>query len=192
MLCVHQHMVVDAHCHIGELLDRTRSSDLQSVLEEQPGCKEEFIIDHVISNHCFDNKWKTKARMEQLQTDSRIHCSIGIHPRFVSDKDRWQMIQEVEDLIQSQKVVALGEIGLDFSDPNISHSRRRAQQCSLELVTPLAVKYHLPVILHNRGSQKEGCLHRCLEILSRTLPPDHPIHVHCFSGTPEEDRKSVV
>ena len=45
----------------------------------------------------------------------------------------------------------------------------------------MAVKYDLPVVLHERGPEHEAT-QRAIEILQRTLPSQHPIHVHCFSG----------
>ena len=56
-----RYAVVDVHCHLRELLHRTNSSDLMSVLVGLPSSKEPFNVGYIVSNQCFHNKWEKKG-----------------------------------------------------------------------------------------------------------------------------------
>ena len=177
--------MIDAHCHLGEVLDKTRSTDLQSVLEGESSSPEDFELEYLISNQCFKNYWRSRRGMDRLARDRRVYFPVGLHPRFIMSHPFKDRLRQMEELLQHLKVLAIGEVGLDFSDPNVTENHQAEQQRALGLVSLLANKYQLPVVIHARGQESNP---RCLEILKRTLSPQHKIHVHCFSGTDQESR----
>ena len=71
-----------------------------------------------------------------------VFASIGVHPH--DTKDGWRKLTE---LTSAEKLVAVGEIGLDYF---YSHSPREVQILALEAQIDLALKYDLPVIFHVR------------------------------------------
>jgi TatD DNase family protein len=77
--------------------------------------------------------------------------------------------------MQHAKVLAWGEIGLDFYYDN---SPRDVQEAAFEAQLQRAIQCEVPVVIHTRDAEPET-----LEVLRR-----HPVprggHVHCFTGTP--------
>ena len=80
------------------------------------------------------------------------------------------------------RVVAFGEIGLDYSESDTERERQMAQ---LEELLPLCSTRHV-LVLHIRGNKKEHMSDRafrdCFEIVKKHIPRDQRIHLHCFSG----------
>ena len=96
--------------------------------------------------------------------------AIGIHPENVENNN----IDEIENIIKSNKVYALGEIGLDY------HYRKDNKEQQKELFIKqldLALKYDLPVVVHTRESIQD-----CYDILKEKKVRGV---IHCFSGSYE-------
>jgi len=99
-----------------------------------------------------------------------IYASAGIHPhdaKSACDND----FEEIRKLCQSNKVVAIGEIGLDFYR-NLSPKNVQAEV--FERLLTLAQELNIPVIIHTRDAHKET-----KETLKRF---DVKGIIHCFSG----------
>ena len=81
----------------------------------------------------------------------------------------------MEILRSHPRVVAVGEMGLDFSRNNRvpSDAQRKAFQRQLQI----AINEELPGVLHLREAEREG-----LEMMQRMEPRGHPIHWHCVTG----------
>lgn len=98
-----------------------------------------------------------------------VFAAVGLHPhdadRFVEEAD------DLESLLCERKVVAVGEIGLDFARDG---SNRRAQVDAFQAQLWWAQERRLPVSVHSRGAER--AVLRCL----------HSVHVvavlHCFGG----------
>lgn len=80
--------------------------------------------------------------MEFAAKHANVFASIGVHPH--DTKDGWS---GVEALFGAEKLVAVGEIGLDYF---YSHSPRETQIKALEVQIDLALRHDLPVIFHVR------------------------------------------
>lgn len=79
-------------------------------------------------------------------------------------------------------VVALGEIGLDYSRKN--GVSPEVQQRTFAAQLRMALERDLPVVLHLRNAVKDG-----FRVLAEVgVPPNHPLHVHCFNGSWDECR----
>src|SRR5690606_6977968 len=78
-----------------------------------------------------------------------VYASIGVHPHEV--KDGWKAIEGLVggDLAKQSKIVAVGEIGLDYYYEN---SPRDIQIRALEWQIDLALKHDLPIIFHVRNA----------------------------------------
>jgi TatD DNase family protein len=101
-----------------------------------------------------------------------VHAAVGIHPHEVKGigPETYDVLRE---LARQAKVVALGEIGLDFF---YEHSPRDVQLKRFVEQVELALELDLPVIVHDRDAHEET-----LEILQRYRGPLRGV-VHCFSG----------
>ena len=81
----------------------------------------------------------------------QIYATVGIHPHDTKD---WNdsLITQIEELARHPKVVAIGEIGLDYYyDFSPQDQQIKAFKSQLEL----AIKLDLPVVIHNRDSDED-------------------------------------
>ncbi len=133
----HLTAMVDTHCHLNlsaydtdreEVLDRARSSGVERILV--PGVDLET----------------SKIAIELAAKHDDVFAAVGIHPHYVSE---WSpaLADEVTSLAQSPKVVAIGEIGLDYYR-NLSPPEKQRIAFADQLEIASALKY--PVLIHNR------------------------------------------
>ena len=116
----------------------------------------------------------------KIATDNiGIFAGVGIHPQE-SKGMQSDDIKELAALIQNRKVVAIGEIGLDYYRGN---SPRETQLHVLRLQLELAAVWNLPVIIHCRQADSDmlPVLTGWVGTLSPGLRRD-PGVIHCFSG----------
>ncbi|MFC2018410.1 TatD family hydrolase [Chloroflexota bacterium] len=116
----------------------------------------------------------------------QILATAGYHPHEVTGI-REEAIAEIARLASHPKVVAIGEVGLDFYR---HYSSREAQLRVLKWQLELAVRLRLPVIIHCRQADKDMIPLLRDWTAARTQPPEQPIGViHCFSGDTESARQ---
>ena len=118
----------------------------------------------------------SRAAIQLAQRYEGLYASVGIHPheaRNFTDKT----IDRLRDLARSYKVVAIGEIGLDYYR---DLSPRDRQGYAFERQLELANELDLPVIIHNRRANKDMIitLERYVNIYGVNLRGV----MHCFSG----------
>ena len=101
-----------------------------------------------------------------------VYCSAGIHPHDSQDVDK-DYIQQIELIMNSKKMIAIGEIGLDYFR-NISSKKNQIKVFN-ELLQ-LAEKINKPIIFHNRDADQD-----IIDILSSY--PNVIGVSHCFSST---------
>lgn len=102
-----------------------------------------------------------------------MYAAVGIHPHEAGNTEDCYLAQ-LSELLEDRKVVAIGEIGLDY---HYDFSPREIQKRLFNEQLHLAVKFSLPVIIHNRKAHSDT-----LEILKEHKPAGV---MHCFSGSVE-------
>lgn len=108
-----------------------------------------------------------------------IYAAAGIHPEHAADvPEDWE--QQLEALLKKDKVIALGEIGLDYHYPE---PPRDIQKAVFVRQLEIAERLDMPVVIHSRDASGDT-----LEILRRYKPRGV---LHCFSGSPETAREVV-
>lgn len=161
--------MIDTHAHIySEFYDNT-----QDVIEY---LKHKNIINVI---NCGDS---IKSSLEILELSNKfkgyLMPAIGIHPDNI-DMD-YNKINDLETLIKSNRIVGIGEIGLDYYH-NKENKNEQIKLFSQQV--DLAEKYNLPIIVHTRDSIQD-----CLNILksknSRGI-------IHCFSGSLEMAKEFI-
>jgi TatD DNase family protein len=108
-----------------------------------------------------------------------IYAAVGVHPHEAKNFGD-DTLNELRRLAANKKVVAIGEIGLDYY---YDFSPREKQIEVFEKQLILAAELNLPVIIHNRDAHEDT-----LNILKKHRPKGV---LHCFSGSAETAREIV-
>ena len=150
-------MAIDSHMHINsivskniekEILDINNNSNLKNVINvslNSETAKESIIISN---------------------SNAKFYSAIGIHPLYVEN----QSIDDLYDIALNEKVVAIGEIGLDTTKDNIELQKKYL----IEQIS-IANALNLPVIIHANNSNK-----LVIEIFERYIKPKEGCVFHCF------------
>lgn len=128
----------------------------------------------------------SNAAIHLAESDSRVYLAVGVHPNSAHS---WHS-NTVDDLmrfISHPKVVAIGEIGLDYYR---EHSTPDQQKDILASQLDLAAKFHKPVILHCRDAF-DDLITILTEWVSQIKAGDKSMQApfgvfHSFSGTPTQ------
>jgi TatD DNase family protein len=122
--------------------------------------------------------------IQLAQQHAFIYATVGIHPheaKLASDRD----FQELESLARRPKVIAWGEIGLDYY---YDHSPRELQKQVFLRQLELAEVAKLPLVIHCRASEaSDNAWQHCLAIIKEQWASTGLGGIlHCFSGTWEQ------
>ena len=109
--------------------------------------------------------------LEYSKKYEKFYTSIGVHPQNIDGLEN-DYIDKLEEMIRKKKVVAVGEIGLDYY---WTKDNKQEQIIIFKEQIKMANKYDLPVIVHLRDAINDG-----LEILKELKPKGV---IHCFSGS---------
>lgn len=163
-------MFVDSHAHIDgtefdadreEVIQRARTAGVAAILNVGTGDPHSGVFERAVA-------------LAEQHPD--IYCAIGVHPhdaRLFDDKAE-QLIAKL--IKESARVVAWGEIGLDFHYDN---SPREVQLNVFRRQLQLAIQAKLPVVIHTREAETET-----IEILKSQAGGGGLRGVlHCFSGS---------
>jgi TatD DNase family protein len=131
----------ETHCH----LDYLKKETLPEILEKCKQSHVEKIITISVSKDNLDSVIDLTSKSEM------IYCSQGLHPHEAKDFDK-SIKEKILKNAKSGKVVAIGEIGLDFY---YNHSPRQTQVQVFEEQLQMALDLHLPVIIHTRDAEFE-------------------------------------
>lgn len=165
--------MIDTHAHL--FVDDFQN-DFKEVLYNAFNSGVTHIIMPAIEPNTF------KKVLETANSDLRLFCSLGVHPHNASELNN-QVLSFIEDNSFNKKVVAIGEIGLDYYyDFNPPDKQKEAFIKQIRL----AKKLNLPIIVHNRDSDFD-----LIEILENEQNGDLKGVLHCFSGDLQMMRRSI-
>ncbi len=162
-------MFTDTHCHIySEYYD-----DIDDIIK----ISELKGVNRYINNGC--NSKTNKEILELIKKYPNMYGALGIHPE---DIDTYSLddIKFIEDNLVNDKVIAIGEIGLDY---HYSKENKEEQIKLFELQLELAEKYHRPVIVHSREATLDT-----INILKKYKVKGV---IHSFSGSLETAREYI-
>lgn len=162
--------LVDTHCHIDfDAYDPDRAEIIRKAVEAGVT---------ILINPAVDMATSQAILNLTAQFDG-LYAAVGIHPNSTADFDPG-MIDTLTGLATHPRVIAIGEIGLDYY---WRESPREKQFEALEAQLDLAARLSLPVIIHNRDSSED--VMRTLEGWAARLPGtmrERPGVMHSFSG----------
>lgn len=135
-------ILVDSHCHLDlAQFDEDRTDILARAQENGIGC---------IINPGIDVAHSRKA-IELAEAHSDIYAAVGVHPNSSNQVDE-AALKALRTLAAHPKVVAIGEIGLDYYWDKVEPGQQKRAFCAqLELAAELG----LPVIIHSRESNED-------------------------------------
>ena len=116
-----------------------------------------------------------------------VFAAVGVHPHEAKEFDEEADLALFEELCGSRKVVAVGEIGLDY---HYDHSPRDVQKRVLVSQLRFAKERGLPVLLHNRNSERD--LLPILEAEYPGSPGDRRGVFHSFCADAETGRRAIA
>ena len=118
----------------------------------------------------------SKATIELTKKYDMIYGAVGVHPHDTKEWDD-KLIDEIEALASNNKIVAIGEIGLDY---HYDFSPKEKQIQAFRSQIELALKLNLPVIIHNRESDED-----MMKIVTEYCKDGLKAQFHCFNGSME-------
>ena len=166
-------MLFDVHAHYDdERFDEDRDIILSSMLDNNVG--------HIINIGC--DIPSSKASIALAEKYPFMYAAVGFHPHeaaTVHKKD----LDAIIDLAKHKKVVAIGEIGLDYYyGKETEEVQRKVFREQIEL----AKSVNLPFQVHNRDSTRD-----CLMILKESKMGERRGMMHCFSESKETAREML-
>mmetsp|Transcript_44003 Transcript_44003/g.94806 ORF Transcript_44003/g.94806 Transcript_44003/m.94806 type:complete len:455 (+) Transcript_44003:58-1422(+) len=199
---------VDSHCHFESILQRTwRGGGKPEVIDREPLASLPDLVaswpeglDGGICNCVFirpskpgnPSEWQwLQTNLHHFQADSpighKLWFTVGIHPHDVGN---WNERTEamLRRLAENPKCVGIGECGLDFFKHDANEARE--QFAVFEAQAKIAVELKKALVVHGRLVTKEN-EEKCLALLQKHLPKDHPIHIHCYSDSLELARALI-
>ena len=162
--------IFDTHAHYD---DEAFAQDRQEVLSALP----EAGIGLVVNPGC--DVASSQAAAALAEAWPHVYAAAGIHPENCAGW-RQEDLEEIRRLCGQKKVVAIGEIGLDYYWPE--NPPREEQQQVFCRQLELAAELDMPVIVHDREAHGD-----CLALVEE-YPQVRGVF-HCFSGSPEMARR---
>lgn len=124
----------------------------------------------------------SRRALEDSETHDSVWAVVGIHPHDATGAST-HAIAQIEEMAHHPRVVAIGEIGLDYFR---DHSPRNVQREAFRTQLRLAKRLDMPVVLHLRDAFEDA-----FEILESEGPPKRLIF-HCFSGDADISRRAIA
>jgi len=168
--------LVDSHCHLD---DERFSEELNQVIDRALAAG----VTHMMTIGTGDGPPDLEAAIRLADRYECLYASVGVHPHYAAKAEPGTLAQ-LDQLRKHPKVLALGEIGLDYHYNNSPQDvQRRVFIEQLEL----ASSAHLPIIIHTREAWPDT-----FTLIERHWNPAAGGIMHCFSGGPAEAERALA
>lgn len=165
--------LVDSHAHLdGSQFAADRHATIRRAIDNG--------ISHILTVGC--DLESSAASVALAQKYACIYAAVGVHPHDATQVNT-ESLRQLRQLLARPKVVALGEIGLDFYR---DRSPRDRQRDAFRQQIRLAKELGKPIIVHDRDAHAE-----VLAILQEENAAEIGGVLHCFSGDLELARKCL-
>lgn len=164
--------MVDTHAHyVHKRFDSGREEILRELVDEGVIAVIEGAID-------FASNQKMKLLCDKY---SNVFMAAGCHPNCVGEMDE-EKYQEIVELVKCDKVLAVGETGLDYTRDK-SEEQICMQKEWFKKFIALAIETKKPLVIHCREAYEDT-----INILREYKLIECPGVIHCFSGSLEQAR----
>jgi TatD DNase family protein len=163
--------LIDTHCHL----------TFEPLAGDVPGVVERSLAAGVTGWITVGTSLEdSRKAIELAGLYENMYAAIGIHPHEAKDGDA-AALAELKHLAKQDKVVAIGETGLDF---HYNFSKQPDQRRVFVAHLEIAKEVGLPVVVHSRNAFDET-----VEILDHNGGGLKGIVFHCFSGSAEQAKQ---
>ncbi len=171
-------MFFDSHCHLNS---ERLAPDFDALLHRA----REANVSHFLN--IADDFASAQIAIEQAETANAcgftMRTTAGVHPQNANEyANNADASRKLNDLLQHENVVAVGEIGLDYfydeTHPEHPGATREVQQIVMRQQIEIALQHNLPVVIHNRDADDD-----LLRIVRQY--PDLRGVFHCFGSSVE-------
>ena len=158
-------MFIDTHAHlfypnfngeVNEVIDRAREAGIEKIIVPAADIA------------------SSAQAIELADQYDLVYATVGIHPH---DTKEWEdsLINDLKDMAAHEKVVAIGEIGLDYY---YDFSPKDIQKHAFEAQINLALELDKPIVVHNRESNDD-----VMAMINKYSEKKLRAQFHCFAGS---------
>jgi TatD DNase family protein len=168
--------MIDSHCHLDSAeFDDDRDAVIERALASG--------VEHMLAIGTGNGPPDLGAGLRLADKNSAFFATVGVHPHDAA-KAGPDDLKRLADLLAHPKVLALGEIGLDY---HYDFSPREVQKSAFIEQMGIAALSKKPIVIHTREAWDDT-----LALIEQHWTP-HGIGgiMHCFSGGPEEARRAL-
>jgi TatD DNase family protein len=169
-------VLVDSHCHLD-------SSDFDADRDEVIERAIEAGIERMVTIGTGEGPPDLEAGLRLADRYPVFLTTVGVHPHDAG-KATDATFDRVSNLLTHEKVIAVGEIGLDY---HYDYSPREAQQQVFIEQMRIAAEHHKPIVIHTREAWEDTFA----LIEKHWAPHGIPGIMHCFSGGQREASRSL-
>lgn len=162
-------MIFETHAHYD---DEQFDSGREALLASLPDCGIKRVVNVGASIA------STRNSVELAEKYDFIYAAVGVHPSEIEELNE-EKFNWLRELTKLKKVVAVGEIGLDYyweKEPEIRERQRYWFKRQMEL----AREASLPIIIHSRDAAADT-----LQVMKEAHAEEIPGVIHCYSYSPE-------
>ena len=176
------HSLTDTHCHLDfQLFDEDRNQVVDRARE--------VGVTHIL-NPGIDLA-SSQAALKLAEEYAEVYVAVGVHPNSASTFDQ-NTLPRLRELASHPKVVAIGEIGLDYYR---DRAPREVQQRIFRLQLDLAAELGLPVVIHNRQATADvlkGLTEWQTQLVEAgSALAKRPGVLHSYSDNEENGRRAI-
>ena len=163
--------MIDSHCHLCQ-------TDYEIPVVHLIEKAHEEGVEKMLDIACDTNDWP--ELLELIKHNPRIYGAIGIHPEYAL-KEEGAFLEKIPHIFtKNPKLVAIGEIGLDYSEQDIPFEK---QQALFYQQIRIAHNIQKPIIVHSREAEKDT-LSILMQAEQEGILKNQGV-IHCFTGSLE-------
>lgn len=169
--------MIDSHCHLDDpVFDADRDAVIQRALDAG--------VELTVAIGTGKGPPDLEAGIRLADAHPQFMATVGVHPHDAAKAapDTWQRL---EDLLAHSKVIAIGEIGLDY---HYDFSPREVQRDVFVQQLQLAAKHRKPIVIHTREAWDETIA----LLREHWAPHGLPGIMHCFTGNIAQAEQSLA
>ncbi len=168
-------MLIDSHCHLdSDQFDQDREAVIERALAAG--------VTQMVAIGTGNGPPDLEAGIRLADKYEAFYATIGVHPHDAS-KASTEIFERLSQLAQHPKVVAIGEIGLDY---HYDFSPRETQHAVFIQQMRLAAHAKKPIVIHTREAWDDT-----IALIREHWDAENGGIMHCFSGGPNEAQQAL-